>query len=64
MIGDAEINEVVATLRSGWIGSGFERLLQDYVGVSNVRCVSSCTAALILGLRALDVGPGDDLCLQ
>jgi dTDP-4-amino-4,6-dideoxygalactose transaminase len=66
MIGDAEINEVVATLRSGWIGSGpkvrvFERLLQDYIGVSNVRCMSSCTAALILGLRALNVGPGDEV---
>jgi dTDP-4-amino-4,6-dideoxygalactose transaminase len=68
VIGDAEIAEVVATLRSGWIGTGprvhrFERMLEDYLGVSHVRCVSSCTAALILGLKALGVGPGDEVIL-
>ena len=66
LIEQAEIDEVVDSLRSGWIGTGpkvarFERMLEDYVGVEHVRCVSSCTAALLLTLRALDVGPGDEV---
>ena len=67
-IGDAEIDEVVATLRSGWIASGprvgtFERLLEDRLGVSHVRCLSSCTAGLFLALRCGGVGPGDEILL-
>jgi dTDP-4-amino-4,6-dideoxygalactose transaminase len=66
LIGDDEIAEVVDCMRSGWIGTGpkvqrFERMLGDYIGVPNVRCVSSGTAALILGLRVLGVGPGDEV---
>lgn len=66
MIGEEEIEEVVHSLRSGWIGTGpkvhrFERELERYVGVPNVRCVSSCTAALILGLRVLGIGVGDEV---
>lgn len=66
LIGDDEIAEVVATMRSGWVGSGpkvqlFERKLEEYVGTPHVRCLSSCTAALILGLLALDVGEGDEV---
>lgn len=66
VIEDAEIAEVVESLQSGWIGTGpkverFERMLEQYVGVPHVRCVSSCTAALMLGLQALEVGPGDEV---
>jgi dTDP-4-amino-4,6-dideoxygalactose transaminase len=66
LIGDAEIAEVVDSLQSGWIGSGpkvhrFERMLEEYVGVAVVRCLASCTAALVLTLRVLDVGPGDEV---
>lgn len=66
VIDDAEIAEVVASLRSGWIGTGpkvrtFERMLEEYLGVAHVRCVSSCTAALILGMRVLGIGPGDEV---
>jgi dTDP-4-amino-4,6-dideoxygalactose transaminase len=66
LIGQAEIDEVVDSLRSGWIGSGpkvqrFEREIERYVGVQHARCVSSCTAALMLGLRALGIGPGDEV---
>jgi dTDP-4-amino-4,6-dideoxygalactose transaminase len=65
-IGEAEIAEVVDSLRSGWIGTGpkvqrFERMLSDYVGVGECRCVSSCTAALILAMRVLGIGPGDEV---
>jgi dTDP-4-amino-4,6-dideoxygalactose transaminase len=66
LIQEPEITEVVECLRSGWIGSGprverFERMLEEYVGVPHVRCLSSCTAALTLGLLALGVGPGNEV---
>jgi dTDP-4-amino-4,6-dideoxygalactose transaminase len=66
VIGQAEIDEVADSLRSGWIGTGpkvqrFEGMVSDYLGVSYVRCVSSCTAALMLGLKTLGVGPGDEV---
>jgi dTDP-4-amino-4,6-dideoxygalactose transaminase len=66
VIGEEEIAEVVDSLRSGWIGTGpkvarFERMLEEYIGVAHVRCVSSCTAALILALRVLEIGPGDEV---
>ncbi len=66
MIGDAEIAEVVDSMRSGWIGTGpkvqrFETMLADYVRAPHVRCLSSCTAALILAMEALGIGPGDEV---
>lgn len=66
MIGEAEIAEVVDSLRSGWVGTGpkvqrFEQLLADYVRVPHVRCLASCTAALILAMEALGIGPGDEV---
>ena len=66
VIGDGEIAEVVDSLRSGWIGTGpkvqeFERMLSEYLRVHQVRCVSSCTAALMLGLKTLGVGAGDEV---
>ncbi len=66
LIEEDAIAEVVDSLRSGWVGSGpkvgrFERMLEGYVGVGNVRCLSSCTAALTLGMRCLGVEPGDEV---
>ena len=68
VIGEAEIAEVVDSLRSGWVGTGpkvqrFERMLAEYVGAAECRCVSSCTAALILSLRILGIGTGDEVLL-
>ncbi len=65
-IEQAEIDEVVDSLRSGWIGSGpkvhrFEEMLSTYVDVPEVRCVSSCTAALFLAMRCLGLGEGDEV---
>ena len=66
IIGEAEIAEVVDSLRSGWITAGpkvkrFERALEEHLGARHVRCVSSCTAALSLALRIAAVGPGDEV---
>ena len=66
LIGGAEIREVAATLRSGWIGPGpraarFEAAFRACVGARNAVAVSSGTAALHLALVAGEVRPGDEV---
>lgn len=61
---EEEISEVVETLKSGWISVGprVERLEQEMATAQGTRhaiAVSSCTAALFLVAKALDIGPGD-----
>ena len=65
-ITQAEIDEVVDTLTSGWITTGpktkeFERELAAFTGADRVASFSSATAALECALRALGVGPGDEV---
>ncbi|MCC6262355.1 MAG: DegT/DnrJ/EryC1/StrS aminotransferase family protein [Bryobacterales bacterium] len=65
-LGEEEIAEVVACLRSGWIGRGprvtrFERDFAAYKGVDEAVSVQSCSAALLLALQAAGVGPGDEV---
>ena len=65
-ITEAEIEEVIDTMKSGWITTGprtkeFERRIADYVGVNKAVCLNSATAAMELTLRILGVGPGDEV---
>ncbi|HEX2956612.1 MAG TPA: DegT/DnrJ/EryC1/StrS family aminotransferase [Chitinispirillaceae bacterium] len=65
-IGEAEIDEVVATLRSGWIGTGprvskFENQFVSYINSPFGVAVNSCTAALHLSLLALKLEPGSEV---
>ncbi|MFW6086493.1 MAG: DegT/DnrJ/EryC1/StrS family aminotransferase, partial [Myxococcota bacterium] len=65
-LGEDEIAEVVATLRSGWIGTGprvarFEAEFAAYKGTEGAAAVGSCTAALHLALLSLGLGPGDEV---
>ncbi len=65
-IGEEEIAEVIATLRSGWLTTGprtaqFERDFTAYVGSPHALAVNSCTAGLHLALAALKIGPGDEV---
>lgn len=64
-IEEEEIAEVVACLRSGWIGTGprvtrFEADFAAYkgVGASQVAAVNSCTAALHVSMVAAGLDPG------
>ena len=65
-IGEEEIEEVVDTLRSGWLTNGpkcrrFEEAFAERTRVQHAVAVSSCTAGLHLALLACDVGPGDEV---
>jgi dTDP-4-amino-4,6-dideoxygalactose transaminase len=65
-IGPEEIEEVTATLRSGWITTGpktrqFEAAFRTHVDASEALGLSSCTAGLHLALLASGVGPGDEV---
>lgn len=66
LIEDEDIEEVVATLRSGWIGTGprtarFERNFSAYVGMEHAVALNSCTAALHLSLLAADLPEGSEV---
>ena len=66
LIGDEEVESVVATLRSGWLTSGprvaeLEERFAAYAEVPYAIATSSCTAALHLALIAADVGAGDEV---
>ncbi len=65
-ITDAEINEVVSALKSGWITTGprtkeLERLVADWSGTSKAVCLNSNTACAEMTLRILGVGIGDEV---
>jgi perosamine synthetase len=65
-LGEREEELVAEVLRSGRLSLGpmlerFERGLADWLGVDDAVAVSSGTAALHLGVRALGWGPGDEV---
>ena len=66
-IGEEEINEVLDSLRSGWLTTGpktkrFEQDFAAFVGNDvEAIAVNSATAGLHLALEAIGVGPGDEV---
>ena len=65
-IEDEDIAAVAEALRSGWLTTGplvdaFERAFADYCGAPHGVAVNSGTAALHCAMRALQVGPGDEV---
>ena len=63
---EPEIEEVVETLRSGWIGAGpkvatFEKDFRDYVNARCAVAVNSCTAALHLAMIIIGLEPADEV---
>jgi dTDP-4-amino-4,6-dideoxygalactose transaminase len=66
LIEEPEIEEVVQTLRSGWLGTGpkvekFEDIFKEYTGAKFAMALNSCTAGLHLAMLASGVGPGDEV---
>ncbi|MEM2169171.1 MAG: DegT/DnrJ/EryC1/StrS family aminotransferase [Candidatus Bathyarchaeia archaeon] len=66
VIGEEEIKNVSEVLRSGWLTEGqqtkrFEEMVRNFIGVRYAIATTSCTTALELALRALDIGPGDEV---
>ena len=60
------IEAVTEVLRSGWLGLGpktkaFEKAFAGYVGVPYCVGLNSCSSALHLGLRLLDLPPGSEV---
>ena len=63
-IGEEEIDEVVDSLRTGWITTGpkvkrFEEEFAAFVGSPQALAVNSGTAAMHVALATLGIGPGD-----
>jgi len=68
MIEQPEIDEVVASLKSGWLGTGpkahkFEEMFKEYKGTKYAIALNSCTAALHLSMLAIGIKPGDEVII-
>jgi len=67
-IRQAEIDEVVSALKSGWLTTGprvkrFEKEFAAAVGGAHAVAVNSCTAALHLAVEALELKPGQGVLI-
>ena len=65
-ITELEIEEVVDTLKSGWITTGpktkkFEKQIAEYCHTSKAVCLNSATACSEMALRVLGIGAGDEV---
>jgi len=65
-ISEEEIAAVADVLRSGWITTGaknaeLERMVCEITGAKFAVALSSATAGMHLLLKALDIGPGDEV---
>lgn len=65
-ISEAEIEEVINALKSGWITTGpktkgLERQVAAYCGVNRAVCLNSQTACAETALRVLGIGKGDEV---
>ena len=65
-IEQAEINEVIDSMQSGWIGTGpkahkFEEMFKDYKEIGHGMALNSCTAALHLSMLAIGLKDGDEV---
>ena len=65
-ISEAEIEEVIDALKSGWITTGpktkeLEKKVAEFCGVKRAVCLNSQTACAEMALRVLGIGEGDEV---
>lgn len=65
-VGEAEIEEVIEAIKSGWITTGpktklFEQKITELCNTEKTVCLNSSTAAMEMTLRVLGIGPGDEV---
>ena len=65
-ISEEDIADVADVLRSGWITTGpknaaFEQQFSQYVGCRHAVALTSATAGMHILLKALGIGPGDEV---
>ncbi|MFZ5896368.1 MAG: DegT/DnrJ/EryC1/StrS family aminotransferase [Myxococcota bacterium] len=65
-LGSEEVESIVETLHSLFLTLGprtaeFERCFATFMGSEHAVGTNSCSAGLVLALRALDIGPGDEV---
>ena len=65
-ISEAEIAAVADVLRSGWITTGpkaaeFEAKFSTYTGADGSVALASATGGMHVALKALGIGPGDEV---
>ncbi|WP_461206451.1 DegT/DnrJ/EryC1/StrS family aminotransferase [Clostridium sp. DL1XJH146] len=66
LIEQEEIDEMVDTLKSGWVSKGpktvkFEKMFAEFVGAKHAIGTNSATAALHMALVVAGIGPGDEV---
>ncbi len=66
IIEQPEIDEVVDSMKSGWLGTGpkvhkFEKMFCEYKGAKYAMALNSCTAALHLSMLAIGIKQGDEV---
>jgi dTDP-4-amino-4,6-dideoxygalactose transaminase len=66
LIGQEEIDEVVDSLKSGWLSTGpkvarFEALFKNYIGSDYALALNSCTAGLHLSMIVSGLKEGDEV---
>ena len=66
LIEQQEIDEVVASLKSGWLGTGpkvrkFQEMFREYKGSKYAIALNSCTAALHLSMLSIGIKRGDEV---
>jgi len=67
-LGKEELGAVQRVFQSRWLGPGkekeeFEKELGLFWGTNGVLATNSCTSALYIILKVLDIGPGDEIII-
>ncbi len=66
LLGDEEIAQLTEVIRSNWVSEGaktreFEAKIAELAGTKHGLTVSNCTAGLIIAMKALGIGEGDEV---